>query len=55
MSERKVKVTGAQVKELLANVVDGIYLSRYFDAMTDFYTKYQVTDDELLKRLYGLK
>lgn len=45
MSERKVKVTGAQVKELLANVVDGIYLSRYFDAMTDFYTKYQVTDD----------
>lgn len=28
MSERKV--TGVQVKELLTNVVDGIYLSRHF-------------------------
>ena len=42
---KTVKVTGAQVKELLVKAVDGIYLSRYFDVMTDFYTKYQVTDD----------
>ena len=47
MSNKAVKVTGTQVKELLAKAVGGIYLSRYFDVMTDFYSRFVVTDDGL--------
>lgn len=47
MSNNAVKVTGTQVKELLAKAVGGIYLSRYFDVMTDFYSRFVVTDDGL--------
>ena len=47
MSNEAVKVTGTQVKELLAKAVGGIYLSRYFDVMTDFYNRFVVTDDGL--------
>ena len=47
MTNKATKLTGAQVKELLAKAVGGIYLSRYFDVMTDFYKKFAVTDDGL--------
>lgn len=47
MSNEAVKVTGTQVKELLAKAVGGIYLSRYFDVMTDFYSQFAVIDDGL--------
>lgn len=47
MGNKAVKVTGAQVKGLLAKVVGGIYLSRYFNVITDFYNKFAVTDDGL--------
>lgn len=47
MKNKATKLTGAQVKELLAKAVGGIYLSRYFDVMTDFYKKFAVTDDGL--------
>lgn len=47
MSGKAVKVTGTQVKELLAKAVGGIYLSRYFDVMTDFYNRFAITDDGL--------
>lgn len=45
MTNKAVKVTGAHVKDLLAKAVGGIYVSRHFDVMTDFYKKYAVTDD----------
>ena len=47
MTNKVVKVTGAQVKDLLIKAVGGIYISRYFDVMTDFYKKYAVTDNGL--------
>ena len=47
MTNKATKLTGAQVKEILAKAVGGIYLSRYFDVMTDFYKKFAVTDDGL--------
>lgn len=47
MSKEAVKVTGTQVKELLAKAVGGIYLSKYFDVMTDFYNQFAVTDGGL--------
>lgn len=47
MTNKAVKVTGAQVKELLTKAVGGIYISRHFDVMTDFYKKFVVTDDGL--------
>lgn len=47
MSNKVVKVTGTQVKELLTKAVGGIYLSRYFDVMTDFYSKFAVTNNGL--------
>lgn len=47
MTNKAVKVTGTQVKELLAKAVGGIYLSRYFDVMTDFYNRFAITDDGL--------
>lgn len=47
MTNKAVKVTGAQVKDLLTKAVGGIYISRYFDVMTDFYKKFAVTDDGL--------
>ena len=47
MTNKVVKVTGAQVKDLLKKAVGGIYISRYFDVMTDFYKKYAVTDNGL--------
>ncbi len=48
MTNKAVKMTGAQVKDLLTKAVGGIYVSRYFDVMTDFYKKFVVTD-------YGLE
>lgn len=47
MTNKAVKVTGAQVKDLLTKAVGGIYISRYFDVMTDFYKRFAVTDDGL--------
>lgn len=47
MTNKAVKVTGAQVKELLTKAVGGIYISRHFDVMTDFYKKFAVTGDGL--------
>jgi hypothetical protein len=47
MTNKAVKMTGAQVKDLLTRAVGGIYVSRYFDVMTDFYKKYSVTDNGL--------
>lgn len=47
MTNKAVKVTGTQVKELLAKAVGGIYLSRYFDVMTDFYSRFAITGDGL--------
>lgn len=47
MTNKATKLTGTQVKELLAKAVGGIYISRYFDVMTDFYKKFAVTDDGL--------
>lgn len=47
MTNKVVKVTGAQVKDLLTKAVGGIYVSRHFDVMTDFYKKYAVTDNGL--------
>lgn len=47
MTNKAVKVTGAQVKDLLTKAVGGIYISRHFDVMTDFYKKFAVTDDGL--------
>ena len=41
MTSKAVKVTGTQVKELLAKAVDGIYLSKssWHNAITDFFPK----------------
>lgn len=47
MSKTATIVTGKQVKELLGKAVGGIYISRYFDVMTDFYSKYRITDGGL--------
>lgn len=47
MSKTATILTGKQVKELLAKAVGGIYISRYFDVMTDFYSKYRITDGGL--------
>lgn len=47
MTNKVVKVTGTQVKDLLAKAVGGIYVSRNFDVMTDFYKKFAVTDGGL--------
>lgn len=47
MTNKAVKVTGVQVKDLLTKAVGGIYISRHFDVMTDFYKKYAVTGDGL--------
>lgn len=47
MTNEAVKVTGTQVKELLGKAVGGIYLSRFFDVMTDFYSRFAVTDEGL--------
>ena len=38
---------GTEVKELLAKAVGGIYISRYFDVMTDYYNNFSITDDGL--------
>lgn len=45
MTNKVVKLTGAQVKDLLTKAVGGIYVSRRFNVMTDFYKKFAVTDD----------
>lgn len=47
MTNKVVKLTGAQVKDLLTKAVGGIYISRHFDVMTAFYKKFAVTDDGL--------
>lgn len=47
MTNKVVKLTGTQVKDLLAKAVGGIYVSRHFDVMTDFYKKFAVTDNGL--------
>lgn len=47
MTNKVVKLTGAQVKDLLTKAVGGIYISRHFDVMTDFYKKFAVTDNGL--------
>lgn len=47
MNKETTKLTGTQVKELLAKAVDGIYVSRYFDVMTNFFNKYTITNDGL--------
>ena len=47
MSKTATILTGKQVKELLGKAVGGIYISRYFDVMTDFYSKYKITDGGL--------
>ena len=51
MTNKAVKVTGTQVKELLAKAVGGIYLSKYnyYNAMTDFFPKksFALTDERL--------
>ena len=45
---KEVKVfKGTQVKELLAKAVGGIYISRHFDVMTDYFNKFTVTNDGL--------
>ena len=47
MKRAAIKLTGSQVKELLAKAVGGIYVSRNFDVMTDFFNEYKVTDEGL--------
>ena len=47
MTNKVFKLTGAQVKDLLTKAVGGIYVSRRFNVMTDFYKKYAVTDNGL--------
>ena len=47
MTNKVVKLTGAQVKDLLTKAVGGIYVSRRFNVMTDFYKKFAVTDGGL--------
>lgn len=51
MTNKAVKVTGTQVKELLAKVVEGIYLSKNncYNAVTDFFPKrsFVLTDEGL--------
>lgn len=47
MTNKAVKLTGVQVKDLLTKAVDGIYLSRKFEVMTDFYNKFSITNDGL--------
>lgn len=45
---KEVKVfKGTEVKELLAKAVGGVYISRYFDVMTDYYNNFSITDDGL--------
>lgn len=45
---KEVKVfKGTQVKELLAKAVGGIYISRHFDVMTDYFNKFEITDSGL--------
>ena len=47
MTNKVFKLTGAQVKDLLTKAVGGIYVSRRFNVITDFYKKYAVTDNGL--------
>lgn len=47
MNKTATRLSGKQVKELLAKAVGGIYISRYFDVMTDFYSNYRITDNGL--------
>lgn len=48
MSKKAVKVTGTQMKELMAKAVGGIYVSRGFDGiLTDYFEKYGITDKGL--------
>ena len=47
MTNKAVKMTGAQVKDLLTKAAGGIYVSRHFGVMTDFYKKFAVTDGGL--------
>ena len=43
-----IKLTGSQVKELLAKSVDGIYIGRGFgEILTDYFKKFEITDDGL--------
>ena len=45
---KEVKVfKGTQVKELLAKAVGGIYISRHFDVMTDYFNQFTVTNEGL--------
>ena len=54
MKKTATVLTGKQVKELLAKAVGGIYIGRH-DIMTDFYSKYRITDDGLEELLNILK
>lgn len=48
MSNKAVKVTGTQVKELLAKATGGIYVGRGFnEILTDYFDKYGITDKGL--------
>lgn len=47
MNREAQKILGTQVKELLSKAVGGIYISRYFDVMTDYYNNFSITDDGL--------
>lgn len=58
MANKAVKVTGTQVKELLAKAVEGIYLSKhnYYNVMTDFFPKksFVLTDEGLKIEVDGV-
>lgn len=47
MNKEAQKIKGTQVKELLAKAVGGIYISRYFDVMTDYFNKFEITNSGL--------
>lgn len=47
MNREAQKLTGKQVKELLAKAVGGIYISRHFDVMTDYFNQFTVTNEGL--------
>ena len=47
MNREAQKLTGKQVKELLAKVIGGIYISRHFDVMTDYFNQFTVTNEGL--------
>lgn len=48
MRGKVIKLTGSQVKELLAKSVDGIYIGRGFgEILTDYFKKFEITDDGL--------